>query len=151
MSMDFEILKRKGTSFDVPHLTQKERFGLRPHQIYSRLGCSTDRYSLNLHSLLLPSSALLGGGRNVPSRASVARVQISRRQIGKAHLSMCLNWRRRRDLNSRADCSTYTLSRGASSPLEYFCIVKIKILNSLVAERVGFEPTVPFSITSFQD
>ena len=54
-------------------------------------------------------------------------------------------------MNSCADCSTYTLSRGASSPLEYFCIVKIKILNWLVAERVGFEPTVPFSITGFQD
>ena len=30
-------------------------------------------------------------------------------------------WRRRRDLNSRAGYPTYTLSRGASSPLEYFC------------------------------
>ena len=29
-------------------------------------------------------------------------------------------WRRRRDLNSRASYPTYTLSRGASSPLEYF-------------------------------
>ena len=75
----------------------------------------------------------------------------SKMKIGKAHLSMCLNWRRRRDLNSRAGYPTYTLSRGASSPLEYFCIVKIKIFNLLVAERVGFEPTVPFSITSFQD
>ena len=32
-------------------------------------------------------------------------------------------WRRRRDLNSRAGYPTYTLSRGASSPLEYFCIL----------------------------
>ena len=31
-------------------------------------------------------------------------------------------WRRRRDLNSRAGCPTYTLSRGASSPLEYFSV-----------------------------
>ena len=31
-------------------------------------------------------------------------------------------WRRRRDLNPRASCPTYTLSRGASSPLEYFSI-----------------------------
>lgn len=29
-------------------------------------------------------------------------------------------WRRRRDSNSRAGCPTYALSRGASSPLEYF-------------------------------
>ena len=33
-----------------------------------------------------------------------------------------LFWRRRRDLNPRASCPTYTLSRGASSPLEYFSI-----------------------------
>ena len=36
---------------------------------------------------------------------------------------MCLLlWRGRRDLNSRAGYPTYTLSRGASSPLEYFRI-----------------------------
>ena len=29
-------------------------------------------------------------------------------------------WRSRRDLNSRAGYPTYTLSRGASSPLEYY-------------------------------
>ncbi len=29
-------------------------------------------------------------------------------------------WRRKRDLNPRAGCPTYSLSRGASSPLEYF-------------------------------
>ena len=33
-------------------------------------------------------------------------------------------WRRRKDLNLRAGCPTYTLSRGASSPLEYFSIRK---------------------------
>ena len=33
-------------------------------------------------------------------------------------------WRRRKDLNLRAGYPTYTLSRGASSPLEYFSIVK---------------------------
>ena len=31
-------------------------------------------------------------------------------------------WRRRRDLNPRAGYPTYTLSRGASSPLEYFSV-----------------------------
>ncbi len=36
-----------------------------------------------------------------------------------------LFWRRRRDLNPRASCPTYTLSRGASSPLEYFSKVKM--------------------------
>ena len=34
----------------------------------------------------------------------------------------CHFWRRRKDLNLRAGCPTYTLSRGASSPLEYFSI-----------------------------
>ena len=33
-----------------------------------------------------------------------------------------LFWRRRRDLNPRAGYPTYTLSRGASSPLEYFSV-----------------------------
>ena len=37
-------------------------------------------------------------------------------------------WRRWRDLNSRADCSTYTLSRGASSPLEYISIQAVNCL-----------------------
>ena len=37
--------------------------------------------------------------------------------LGRQKCVFC--WRRWRDLNSRADCSTYTLSRGASSPLEY--------------------------------
>ena len=43
-------------------------------------------------------------------------------------------WRSRRDLNSRAGCPTYSLSRGAPSPLGYYC----KILK--MAERKGFEP-----------
>ncbi len=38
-----------------------------------------------------------------------------------------LFWRRRRDLNPRAGYPTYALSRGASSPLEYFCMVTNKI------------------------
>ena len=36
-------------------------------------------------------------------------------------------WRRRRDLNPRAGFPTYALSRGASSPLEYFCIMVTKL------------------------
>ena len=35
-------------------------------------------------------------------------------------------------------------------PLEYFSKLKIAYLLCL-AERVGFEPTVPFGITGFQD
>ena len=41
------------------------------------------------------------------------------------------DWRRRRDLNSRAAYTTYTLSRGASSPLEYFSTVKISDPSSV--------------------
>ena len=40
----------------------------------------------------------------------------------RARLCSFCFWRRRRDLNPRASCPTYTLSRGASSPLEYFSI-----------------------------
>ena len=53
-------------------------------------------------------------------------------------------------MNPRAGFPTYALSRGASSPLEYFCIM-VTNLNIMLAERVGFEPTVPLGITGFQD
>ena len=36
-----------------------------------------------------------------------------------------LFWRRRRDLNPRAGYPTYSLSRGAPSPLGYFCMVNL--------------------------
>ena len=52
-------------------------------------------------------------------------------------------------MNPRAGFPTYALSRGASSPLEYFSMGEF--LNYKMAERVGFEPTVPFGITGFQD
>ena len=66
---------------------------------------------------------------------------------------MCLNWRRRRDLNSRAGYPTYTLSRGASSPLEYFRIGDDKTDISSkkeVAEGKGFEPLWDCSLTVFK-
>ena len=47
--------------------------------------------------------------------------------------------------------NTNGLANRPLQPLEYFsgriCAIPIK----LVAERVGFEPTVPFGITGFQD
>ena len=46
-------------------------------------------------------------------------------------------WRGRRDLNSRAGYPTYTLSRGASSPLEYFRIGDDKINYSLLRDGGG--------------
>ena len=58
-------------------------------------------------------------------------------------------------MNPRAGFPTYTLSRGASSPLEYFSVIgEFPFHHSVVikmAERVGFEPTVPCGITGFQD
>ncbi len=74
-----------------------------------------------------------------------------------------LFWRRRRDLNPRASCPTYTLSRGASSPLEYFSKVKMFVCyisiwggflsvrpTQSLAERVGFEPTWACTQTVFK-
>ncbi len=54
-------------------------------------------------------------------------------------------WRRRRDSNPRASFEpAYALSRGASSPLEYFSMVafslNIKLPFKVLAERMGFEP-----------
>ncbi len=48
-------------------------------------------------------------------------------------------WRRRKDLNLRAGYPTYTLSRGASSPLEYFSIGKavLTCLN-IISSFLGF-------------
>ena len=68
-------------------------------------------------------------------------------------------WRRRRDLNSRADFSTYSLSRGAPSPAWVRLHVKLCSCRSIscplfpqknLAERVGFEPTRPFGQTVFK-
>ena len=46
-------------------------------------------------------------------------------------------WRRWRDLNSRADCSTYTLSRGASSPLEYISKAGGELLAIILYQALG--------------
>ena len=48
----------------------------------------------------------------------------SSRPIGRL---LFLSWRRRRDLNPRAGYPTYSLSRGAPSPLGYFCMVKLNL------------------------
>ena len=40
---------------------------------------------------------------------------------------LLFSWRRRRDLNPRAGYPTYSLSRGAPSPLGYFCMVKLNL------------------------
>jgi hypothetical protein len=62
-------------------------------------------------------------------------------------------WRRRWDLNPCAGYPTYSLSRGAPSPLGYFSMVNIKekCEKKNVAERKRFELLVPYEITSFQD
>ena len=52
-------------------------------------------------------------------------------------------------MNPRGSFPPYALSRGASSPLEYFSMITNQ--NIKMAERVGFEPTVPCGITGFQD
>ena len=80
--------------------------------------------------------------------------QSSLTKKNKEHTEMVcsLFWRRRWDLNPCAGYPTYSLSRGAPSPLGYFSMVKIlKILRKKLAERKRFELLVPFEITSFQD
>ena len=68
-------------------------------------------------------------------------------------------WRRRRDLNPRGHFWPYALSRGASSTS--WVLLQSKVFYTWfscsswfgeeLAERVGFEPTAPFGVTSFQD
>ena len=73
--------------------------------------------------------------RRHTSFASVFIIRRSQHHLPKANIiqktHLCLGrqkcvfcWRRRKDLNLRAGYPTYTLSRGASSPLEYFSMVK---------------------------
>ena len=63
-------------------------------------------------------------------------------------LQLLFLWRRRWDSNP---CGPYTNPNGLANrplqPLEYFS----RLFFLLLAERVGFEPTVPFGITGFQD
>ena len=72
--------------------------------------------------------------------------KIYQNTLFKNKSNILISWRRRRDLNPRADRSTYTLSRGASSAT--WVLLQFVLF---VAERVGFEPTVPCGITGFQD
>ena len=65
-----------------------------------------------------------------------------KRKIRNTQMGIPYFWRRRKDLNLRAGYPTYTLSRGASSPLEYVsrllagflmtCLMIISAFSSLV-------------------
>ena len=65
------------------------------------------------HSALLSSST--GRSRARAHAPPGARFQILSHTKKQAPLVLVFWWRRRRDLNPRAGCPTYTLSRGASS------------------------------------
>ena len=69
----------------------------------------------------------------------------------KSSIQDVSQWRRKRDLNPRDPFEPYSLSRGAPSPLGYFSSMVNAISLGMLAERVGFEPTVHCCITSFQD
>ena len=47
----------------------------------------------------------------------------------RSHRKWDFFWRRKRDVNPRAGFPTYSLSRGAPSPLGYFCMANYKIFN----------------------
>ncbi len=65
------------------------------------------------------------GARRCPPRERFGFIEPHTAKTKRQALPVLLFWRRRRDLNPRASCPTYTLSRGASSPLEYFSKVKM--------------------------
>ena len=52
-------------------------------------------------------------------------------------------------MNSRAGYPAYSLSRGA--PSATWVLLHLADVYKIMAEREGFEPPVPFSITGFQD
>ena len=66
-------------------------------------------------------------------RAQVSKSFLLRqkRKIRNTEIGIPYLWRRRKDLNLRAGYPTYTLSRGASSPLEYFSIEQAVVFISL--------------------
>ena len=108
-------------------LAEKERFGLRPPPIHSRLAPCRLRCSLNRHSLLLASSAT-GGARNAPSlAASVALVQIFRMIVppNKNTTRMggvLLAEKERFELSRRVLWQPTPLAGAPLRPLEYFSI-----------------------------
>ena len=58
-------------------------------------------------------------------------------------------------MNSRAAFTTYSLSRRAPSTtwvhLQMLSHQSLSKISKKITQRVGFEPTVPFEITGFQD
>ncbi len=75
-------------------------------------------FRLGFAALSAPPFAL----RTAVQRLANPFFSAQKRKIRHTPMSMPYFWRRRKDLNLRAGCPTYTLSRGASSPLEYFSI-----------------------------
>ena len=61
-----------------------------------------------------------------------------KRKIRNTRMGIPYFWRRRKDLNLRAGYPTYTLSRGASSPLEYFSIKQAVVFISLPNYYINF-------------
>ena len=120
----FSLAHKEGLDFAVPVflLAYASRFGskIRPLQL-QRLAVSAP-----------------GGATRCPPRLPLGFKSL-RQQNKKAVLcTTSLFWRRRRDLNPRASCPTYTLSRGASSPLEYFSKVKMFSLYPLFGADYSF-------------
>ena len=73
------------------------------------------------------------------------RVKSEEVKIDKLLSKLVDFWRRRKDLNLRAGCPTYTLSRGASSPLEYFSIKVSEFLTFHNIISTFFSFVKPFS------
>ncbi len=82
----------------------------------------TPSLAARFHRTLASSVSQTRGGKNVSPTRFFSPFKSLQNKIKKPSMMAFLFWRRRRDLNPRASCPTYTLSRGASSPLEYFSI-----------------------------
>ena len=86
-----------------------------------------NRFGAKIRPLQLSQLAVSSTGcaRWLPPRGRFGFNEPHTAKTKRQALPVLLFWRRRRDLNPRASCPTYTLSRGASSPLEYFSKVKM--------------------------
>ena len=84
-------------------------------------------------------SVICAAAHSVSDGAEVGKSFLLRRKrkIRSIRKDTSYFWRRRKDLNLRAGYPTYTLSRGASSPLEYFSMVKPYLLTHILYQHLS--------------
>ena len=97
------------------------------------LSAYAGRFGAKIRPLQLQrlAASVPDGARRCPPRGRFGFNEPHTAKTKRQAMPVFLFWRRRRDLNPRASCPTYTLSRGASSPLEYISVLYACVNNKL--------------------